>query len=691
MKNVVVTNKFLLLLVSLAFIASGCSSDTSTGVDDSNGTNITPTAVDDSGYSTDRFSSIIISVLDNDMGLDNTPLHVEIFQPASNGTTQVQADGTIEYTPSGAYFGDESFIYKITDADGDIATAMVSLQVTCASCGGTGDGIEKAMSINLTTAGRVGFYIDYSERTSPGEHKFYVARTHGTEGEVSVDYATLGDVHTTTSGTLTWADGAADIKYFYVTVPSKTAGEHRMYAQLSNPTNGAVLHFGDYTRAYGVIDDGTIASDSDAVFYDADAVMNGVGTQASPYDNIYDALNNVGSKRYVYGKGVTIPNGTHTCSPGGSGAADCIKIFIHRESEEERLYIRNWPGFTWAVDGGGSTTSAGFYVAWGQSYHTYKGIDFQNLNASAAVNTNGFGIFYRYGGSIGINIEGSTADNINGASGNNNGAYMLWGVDGAKVWRSTTNNIQTNGDNTNGNTAGVYSYDGKNISVQRSEMTNSHNSIYHKRTVLGDVSTSVRFNILNTANGVHYGASGGSGVSHSFTVVQSNIFKGCAKSGIDHWPGSNDIFMGEKHWWVSNVFDGCGSGERAAITFKQGYSAQIFNNIFIDSRKVWADFMDKSAIKPDVEYADYNHEEGTTLTSQRYEWRGINYSNAADLFADSGFSANDSQGDPLFTSRATNLYSLQVDSPALEKGVDGTDKGLYLAGIEKIGVAGIGK
>ena len=545
------------------------------------------------------------------------------------------------------------------------------------------------ISINLPSPGRLGFYIDYSELSNVGTHTFYVARTHGTAGTVSVDYVSLGDVHVAATGTLTWADGEADIKSFTVEVLTKTDGEHRMYTQLTNPTGGAILHFGDYTRAYGVIDDGTIASDAEAIFYDANSLTNGTGTSNNPFNNIYDAIATVTNERYLYGKGVTTPDSTNTCTPGGSGTIDCIKMLINRTGENDRFYIRNWPGYSWVIDGAGSNTNGGFFVTNGQSYTTYKGIDFKNLNSSGAVNVNGFGIFYLYGSSKGINVEMCTADNINGATGNNNGAYMVWGVDGAKIWRSKSNNIQTNGDNTNFNTAGVYTYSGVNISVQRSEMSNSYNSIYQKRTTVGSVSTSARFNIFSTVNGIEYGASGTSGSSHSYTIVQSNIFTNCTQSGIDHWPGSNNIDLGEKHWWVGNIFDSCGSGERAAITFKQGYSAQIFNNIFIDSRKVWADFIDMSAIKLGVEYADYNHEEGTTLTSQRYEWRGVNYSTATDLFNVSGFAANDTQGDPLFVNRAANNYSLKQGSPAMGTGVDGTDKGLYLTGIEQLGVDGI--
>ncbi len=43
-------------------------------------------------------------------------------------------DNQIRYTPSENFVGSDNFTYKITDADGDIATATVSIEVTCAGC-----------------------------------------------------------------------------------------------------------------------------------------------------------------------------------------------------------------------------------------------------------------------------------------------------------------------------------------------------------------------------------------------------------------------------------------------------------------------------------------------------------------------------------------------------------------------------
>jgi len=549
--------------------------------------------------------------------------------------------------------------------------------------GGGGSADVLLFPLTLSGAGRLGFYQDYSELSSVGSHTFYVQRTHGSSGAVGVTYASSGDSHSIVTGSLSWADGEIGVKSITVPVSSKSNGEHRIALTLSSPTNGAALHNGSHTVAYGVIDDGTIAADNDAVFYDSAAVTNGTGTQASPYNNIYDAIANVGSKRYLYGKGTTVPDGTNTCNPnGGGGIVNCINFPAARAGEANRLIIRNWPSNTWTVSGGGGNEEIGFYSDGGKNYITFKGIDFSALSAWSGVGSKfaeGGGISCHKAVSEGINVELCTFDNIDGST--NTAGFNPYLVNGAKVWRSTFNNIKVNGDATNANSSGVLTYSGENISVQRCEFSNCHSGVYQKRVeAIGDVSIKAQFNKFESEVGVLLGTAGG-GNSHSYSLIQSNLFKGCTKSGIDH----NNIFqtstLGEKHHWSNNVFDGCGSGELAAISFQYAYSTIIFNNIMFNCRKVWADVQDRSSLKtPDVEYADYNNETGTTLTSQRYEYRAVNYSTAAALDTAFGFCTNDAQTAPSFTNTAIDDYTT-----SLSAGVAATAQGIYLTSTEVIG------
>src|SRR6185369_7459149 len=48
---------------------------------------------------------------------------------ATNGVAVVNADGTFTYTPNANFNGADSFTYSLTDADGDVSTATVSLNV----------------------------------------------------------------------------------------------------------------------------------------------------------------------------------------------------------------------------------------------------------------------------------------------------------------------------------------------------------------------------------------------------------------------------------------------------------------------------------------------------------------------------------------------------------------------------------
>ena len=551
--------------------------------------------------------------------------------------------------------------------------------------GGTGSNVV-SMSLSLTTAGRLGFYVDYSELATTGTHTFYVIRTHGTAGAVSCGYSTGGDTHTTVSGTLSWADGEANIKSFTATVSSKpTAGDHRMWALLDTPTGGAVLHNGAaYTIAYGVIDDGTISLDADAVFYDS-AAGTGTGTQADPYGSYITAVANVGSKRYIYGKGTTVVDGTHTDNITGN-TVQTLPVPATRSSEATRCYVRNWPGFTWAVNGDGGTSSVGFFSGDVVTHHTFRGIDIGILNNQL---TNGVGIHYNATWNGAINVELCDFDNINGKAGSNHSGFAPFSTDGYRMWRCTANNIQNAGDNANINTAGFQTYQGTNGSVQRCTFTNAYHGVYHKQALTGGgVSTASRFNFMNgVLEGVAMREAGGTNDGHLYTIIQNNLFKNNTNRGIYNWMtlGGGAILC-DKYAISNNVFDTCAASDRAAVHFRGAYNTQIYNNIMIDCREVWSDYQDGEAYdSPDVEYADYNVEFGTTST--KYVYRGTGYATAAALYAATGFGNNDTNADPVFTNRAANDYTLDTGSSGIDAGISGVDCGIYLAGIEVVGSA----
>ena len=556
----------------------------------------------------------------------------------------------------------------------------------------------KQLRVGIPGPGRIGFYVDYSELDSVGTHTFFVCRTHGTDGSVSVSYSTSGDSHSGASGTLTWNDGEADVKSFTVTVSNKSDGEHRIVAQLSNPTGGAILHHGQYSRAYGVIDDGSIAPDSDAVFFDENAASNGNGTRSNPYNNYYDARDNVGSKRYIYGRGVTVPDGTDVADVGGSDET-CLAVPATRDNESNRLIIRNWPGYSWTVDGGSSNRKCGFVSLGANAYMTIRGIDFSNLDTSGGTYSHGGAVLIesKNGGPAAMTVELCTADNINGGS--NVGAFSFINSTGCKIWRCSANNVQVNGNNQNGNAAGIFSeydaagYDNMyDVSIQRCKVSNVYNGAYHKKAANGtttNVSASHRFNIYSDkiVRGIHYG--GVSGYSHSKTIVQGNLFKnilGIGAGSIWH-NGGYPSGAGDKHWWVGNVEDNVGSYGNAGIIFKSISEVVIFNNVQVNGAAVWHNTGSNSAAGH-VEFTGYNH--GMNYeTSNIYKYQNVGYSSASSLNSlNSRLAMNDVKSDPKFVDSTNNDYRLSNDSPCSGTGVGGSDKGIFLTGYEVLGPQG---
>jgi hypothetical protein len=100
----------------------------------SNGNNnVVPVATSDSA-TTQLNTSVNVNVLQNDSGLDDSPYSVSVLQSASNGSVVIESDNTISYSPNGDYQGNDSFVYKITDANNDFDTASVFITINCDTC-----------------------------------------------------------------------------------------------------------------------------------------------------------------------------------------------------------------------------------------------------------------------------------------------------------------------------------------------------------------------------------------------------------------------------------------------------------------------------------------------------------------------------------------------------------------------------
>ena len=89
-----------------------------------------PTANDDSG-NLDQNTALDINVLSNDSDFGDSPISISISHLATHGQVVVNPDNSIRYTADSDYYGDDSFQYTLTDADGEQSTALVNITVRC--------------------------------------------------------------------------------------------------------------------------------------------------------------------------------------------------------------------------------------------------------------------------------------------------------------------------------------------------------------------------------------------------------------------------------------------------------------------------------------------------------------------------------------------------------------------------------
>ena len=65
----------------------------------------------------------------NDAGLGDGPLTLSVVGPVTGGAVLLNSDGSFTFTPTASFNGAASFTYQVQDANGDTATALVTINV----------------------------------------------------------------------------------------------------------------------------------------------------------------------------------------------------------------------------------------------------------------------------------------------------------------------------------------------------------------------------------------------------------------------------------------------------------------------------------------------------------------------------------------------------------------------------------
>ena len=137
--------------------------------------NTAPDAVNDDGVTTDFETEVIVPVLANDTDADFDTLSVTGATDGANGTTIVNGDGTVSYTPNAGFSGTDTFDYTISDGNGGTDTATVTVTVGDAppppppTSDGIVDGTAGSDLIDLAYAGDPdGDFVDNDDALLPG-------------------------------------------------------------------------------------------------------------------------------------------------------------------------------------------------------------------------------------------------------------------------------------------------------------------------------------------------------------------------------------------------------------------------------------------------------------------------------------------------------------------------------------------
>src|SRR5207245_2416974 len=98
--------------------------------------NDAPVAADDSTV-TDEDTDVTFAVLANatDRDADGDTLAVTAVTPGTHGSTAINPNGSVTYTPAAGYSGGDSFTYTVSDGHGGTATASVAITVNSVSSG----------------------------------------------------------------------------------------------------------------------------------------------------------------------------------------------------------------------------------------------------------------------------------------------------------------------------------------------------------------------------------------------------------------------------------------------------------------------------------------------------------------------------------------------------------------------------
>jgi beta-glucosidase len=163
--------------------------------------NSTPTARPES-LTINQNSPVTINLAANDTGLDDGPVNYSLTTAPNNGAVTISSSGDANYTPNTDFNGTDSFVYTVTDNNGDSDSATVSISVieTTNNNGLVWPAVNSAVTTDVET--RIGIILD----------SMSLAEKVGQMVQAEISSASPADAHTYNLGSVlngggTWPNG----------------------------------------------------------------------------------------------------------------------------------------------------------------------------------------------------------------------------------------------------------------------------------------------------------------------------------------------------------------------------------------------------------------------------------------------------------------------------------------------------
>jgi hypothetical protein len=372
-------------------------------------TNDPPVAVDDA-TSTAFETPINVAVLGNDSDPDGDALTVTNASDPTNGTTSINPDGTVHYTPDAGFSGSDTFTYEISDGHGGTDTATVTVTVEpdnanpppTSNAGADKGGTEgSAISLDGTVTNEPG--------TDTVSQTWSYALGGGTDAGMTCAFANASAVDTTITCT---DDGAVSVKLTVsdgINPPVEdtavlTIANADPAVSITSPSDGSTVNVGatvNVTAAWG--DAGSNDSHTCSIDWGDGTITTGALTATTCSGG--HAYASIGAPAV----GVTI-----TDDDGGSAFDEILLVVAEGGTKVTGGgWIARADGklrFGLVADPAGGTAEGEIQVRWGT--HRFHGTTVSGLTASRpSASWSGVG---RYDGSDGYSYEVTVVDNGSG-------------------------------------------------------------------------------------------------------------------------------------------------------------------------------------------------------------------------------------------------------------------------------------